>query len=190
VPAIFGILTTTKEQTVMVQPHKTQPDPSRSSLPWAVVTVVRGQEGPGFGYTNGLWGLYQHPELWMGEVSNDLLPIQLCGRELGPLLNVLAAIVRDGRPLPPGELVRMTDPRLKLDLDFRIGRPADRRAVEALLVAPSAKVLPVKWTANWRGDPPEQLRTPTGGVLCRCEPQECPECAAENRAVRRARHGR
>jgi hypothetical protein len=173
----------------MAQPDRTRPDPSRPSNPWAVVCVLR-DDLPGFGYTNGLARLYQHPELWMGDVSDDPRPLQLCGREIGPLLNALAAIVRDGRPLAPGELVRVTDPKLRLELDFTIGEPVDKYAVEALLVDRWAQVLPLQWTANWKCGPPDFLRTRDGGYQCRCEPLECPECAAENRAARRARRHR
>ena len=93
--------------------------------------------------------------------------------------------VRD--TVAPGELIRATDPRLRLDLDFTVGEPVDKYAVEALLVERWAQVMPMTWTATWLDGIPDGLRRVAGGFACACEPQGCPDCAAENRAARRAR---
>ncbi|MEO6713469.1 MAG: DUF4262 domain-containing protein [Mycobacteriales bacterium] len=174
----------------MAAPDRTQPDPSRPGHPWAVVNVLRDAEGAGFAYTNGLWRLYGHAEFWMPDTSNEPMPLQLCGLEVGPTLNSLAEVVRDGRPLEPGELVRAMDKSGMFAFDITIGDPVGKYAVDALLVDRGAAVLPLSWTVLWRDGPPEHLRTPAGGLSCPCEPVVCPDCAAENRAARRARRRR
>ena len=86
----------------LVQPDKRLPDPSRSDLPWAIVGVS-DDESSAFGYTNGLDGLYAHPELWMGHAAdNDPLALQWCVRDITFWLNRLAGKVRDGRTFIPG----------------------------------------------------------------------------------------
>ena len=125
----------------------------------------------------------------MGDLAaNDPLALQWCAYDIGYWLNRLAGMVRDGDSFAPGDVVEAEDPSFNLVLEFTMGEQVDKYAVDALLVEPTALVVPVHWTATWRGDPPAWLpRTATGGVHCPCEPPECQECARENRAARRAR---
>lgn len=171
----------------MSAPDRTQPDPARASLPWAIVGVF-DEELPSFGYTNGLADLYEHPELWMGDTEGHTPPELIwCVRDIGHWLNHLAALVRDGEPLEPGRTVQFNEEQLDLTLAFTIGEPVDKYDVEALLVEPTATVLPVTWRATWHAERPPWPLTAAGILSCPCRPQECIECQQEDRAARRTR---
>lgn len=157
---------------------RTRPDLSRSDTPWAVVGVIGDADGPAFGYTNGLHGLYDHPELWMSGVAADG-QMEWCTADIGYWLNVLARMVRDGESLVPGGVVTVDQPQHDMVLEFTIGEPADRLTIEALLTEPQAMVLPVRWVAMLLGQPPAWPVTAAGAVRCPCAPATCDDCAAE-----------
>lgn len=63
---------------------------------WYVLKVSEDIEGPGFAYTVGLWGNYQHPELIIFGLDLDVMH---------QILNVAGNAIReDQRRFEPGEL--------------------------------------------------------------------------------------
>ena len=120
-------------------------------MPWAAVVVLGEDEHPAFGYTNGLHEFYGHPELWIsGRAIDD--SFEWCTSDVGVWLNHLARMVRDGEALEPGGVITVEQPQYDLVLEFTVGEPVERLALEALLTQPHALVLPVHWTAMWLGD--------------------------------------
>jgi len=165
---------------------RTRPNPARPDMPWAAVVVLGEDEHPAFGYTNGLHEFYGHPELWMsGRAIDD--SFEWCTSDVGVWLNHLARMVRDGEALEPGGAIIVEQPQYDLVLEFTVGEPVERLALEALLTQPHALVLPVHWTAMWLGEQPPWPRSESGMLQCPCIPTAqdgCADCIEEARRRR------
>lgn len=165
----------------MTQRDKTIPDPFRADLPWAVVGVMGDGAAPAFAYTNGLVGLYDHPEVWMsGRSTGGSPPVELCTRHLAQYVNDFARSVRDGQPLVPGDVVTAVERWGPVALTLRVGEPVAPYAVDALLVVPHAVVLPIEWSAMWRR-PQSRPRRAGRALRCPCSRETCGYCAKHAR---------
>lgn len=161
----------------MTQPDRTQPDPSRADLPWAVVGVLADDTGAGFGYSNGLLGLYLHPELWMSARSQGgYPPVELCTRHVSYYVNNFACTVRDGLDLVPGDHLTMVERWGPVELTLTVGQLVTAAAVGALLLQPEMPVLPIEWTARWV-EPRSRPRRAGRVLRCPCPTETCGYCA-------------
>lgn len=160
----------------MTQPDRTQPDPSRADLPWAVVGVLGDDTGVGFSYSNGLLSLYQHPELWMSARSVGGYPaVELCTMHLAYYVNNFACNVRDGLDLVPGDHLTTVERWGPVQLAVTVGEPVTAVAVGALAIHPDVLVLPIEWSARWL-EPRSRPRRAGRVLRCPCPTQTCGYC--------------